>query len=594
MKSKSFIYGLFAAIALAGCSSDDAVVQGVTDATISDGNPHYLAVTISNTGDGTGSSAKAADYTRGTDGGYEAGEGDENTIHNVRFYFFNEDGTMAKVKKSGSTYVNYLDWTSPSDNTGFTSTTNVSKQTEATLVIETPEGDKIPTKMMAVVNLTDDMKSSTAWTGDKGLSAVRNIAENYLTYTERATPYFVMASSVYLDATKERVSTSTIESENIKETADDAKANPVALYVERNVAKVKVLAKSSDNYNDGVFKLQESYTDGTGEGAVEKTRDLSLSVEDENGNTTTYDAVYFKVGGWNLAATTNKAYLSKHVSTTWNFTSWTGWNDYNNKRSYWGCNYIENDKDAAGWDYKYSYNNLTSDGKSLGAYVYANENAATSLETGADRTWPTQVVIAGTLQDADGNALSIGEYAGLYYTEAGLKQQLANKLQLYYDNNGVREQLPASYLTLVSVTDGKTLTTGEGAQDQDGRCYVKLKTTYSGNLYATSGDEAKALSATEIQEALDACGTALFYDNGQTYYWFKVQHLADKDRGEYGLVRNHVYNCTISNVYGLGTPVKNPDETIYPETPIAKNTYIAAQINVLSWHIVNSNIDLGK
>lgn len=82
-----------------------------------------------------------------------------------------------------------------------------------------------------------------------------------------------------------------------------------------------------------------------------------------------------------------------------------------------------------------------------------------------------------------------------------------------------------------------------------------------------------------------------------TYYYFPIQHLGHmgkdgKNYGKNGVVRNHIYDSTITKLYGLGTPVYNPDETIYPEKPEDNDSYIAAQIKILSWRLVNNNVEL--
>ena len=62
--------------------------------------------------------------------------------------------------------------------------------------------------------------------------------------------------------------------------------------------------------------------------------------------------------------------------------------------------------------------------------------------------------------------------------------------------------------------------------------------------------------------------------------------------GYYGVVRNHSYRITINTMSGFGTPVYNPDEVIDPVIPKDTETYLAARINVLSWRVVPSSVDL--
>ena len=82
--------------------------------------------------------------------------------------------------------------------------------------------------------------------------------------------------------------------------------------------------------------------------------------------------------------------------------------------------------------------------------------------------------------------------------------------------------------------------------------------------------------------------------DGMTYYFTPIRHLAKNktEMGYYGVVRNHSYRITINTISGFGTPVYNPDEVIDPVIPKDTETYLAARINVLSWRVVTSSVDL--
>lgn len=63
-------------------------------------------------------------------------------------------------------------------------------------------------------------------------------------------------------------------------------------------------------------------------------------------------------------------------------------------------------------------------------------------------------------------------------------------------------------------------------------------------------------------------GHAQIHKGGLTYYYFPIRHLGnggETNAGYYGVVRNHIYNCTITKIAGLGTAVYDPKEVIYPE-----------------------------
>ena len=87
---------------------------------------------------------------------------------------------------------------------------------------------------------------------------------------------------------------------------------------------------------------------------------------------------------------------------------------------------------------------------------------------------------------------------------------------------------------------------------------------------------------------------AYAWEGGKTYYYTDIEHFEN----QIGVVRNHHYKVEIQNVYGLGTPVigTDVDDPDIPEvvTPEDKQHYIAAKINILSWKVVSSGVELGK
>lgn len=62
--------------------------------------------------------------------------------------------------------------------------------------------------------------------------------------------------------------------------------------------------------------------------------------------------------------------------------------------------------------------------------------------------------------------------------------------------------------------------------------------------------------------------------------------------GWFGVVRNHIYKVNLTGIFGLGTPVFDPDEIIIPEKPEEKDVYLAADIRILSWRIVDHGYEL--
>lgn len=78
------------------------------------------------------------------------------------------------------------------------------------------------------------------------------------------------------------------------------------------------------------------------------------------------------------------------------------------------------------------------------------------------------------------------------------------------------------------------------------------------------------------------------WTTGYTYYYLPIEHLGGKN----GIVRNHLYDISITAINGFGTPVYDPEEIILPQRPIEDESYIAAQVNILSWKVVKNEVEL--
>ena len=128
--------------------------------------------------------------------------------------------------------------------------------------------------------------------------------------------------------------------------------------------------------------------------------------------------------------------------------------------------------------------------------------------------------------------------------------------------------------------------------------YFKLAEGVTGSWFRIN--EANEYVAVENANAvLKAVENAKIW-NGMSYYIVNIEHLGvNKKDGDtylpayYGVVRNHAYEITFNGVKGLGTPVYDP-ATIYPEPVTPENTesYVAAEINVLAWHLVKQTVTL--
>ncbi len=108
-------------------------------------------------------------------------------------------------------------------------------------------------------------------------------------------------------------------------------------------------------------------------------------------------------------------------------------------------------------------------------------------------------------------------------------------------------------------------------------------------------EKAKYADAVAVNAKLSQVPGAKVWQDGKTYYYTDLRHFLrgeDATKGLYGVVRNHIYEVKINSVKGLGTPVLNPEEAIIPQKPKDDDTFIAAQVNVLSWRVVKNDVSL--
>ncbi|WP_293491104.1 Mfa1 family fimbria major subunit [Prevotella sp.] len=507
-----------AAFAFSACTSEDAVennpnVEGVKS---------YVAVNINNVGVG-GTRADGATYENGTEA--------ESKINTIRFYFFTSDGAPYKLAEG-------TNWLELRPNQMTPSTGNVENITNSMLVISGKD-QSYPQSMMAVVNpetiedgkLTDFMTKSQV----EGVVTAQNFNGQSATASD-----FVMTSSVYANG-KDKVWTSDI-SGHVALSEDEAKADPVDIYVERVAAKITSTASGA---TESKFKV---------------------------GETATGTPVYAMIKGWGIAKENTTANLIKVIEPTWTEAKiGFNWNDANFYRSYWETT-PNNDGTYKSWaDYTHT---------AIGDVYYTAPN------TSYAETRPIYVA-AAQLVDATGNPLEISKYKGVQYlSENDVKKVILNENK--------------NFFKVVSTTDARTdYETLDPADlvfvvDTHKPYEVKAQVKDGVVVYKKTGET--YVVATDAANAAYGANNAVIYKDGMTYYWTSVKHLGAAGKtGEFGMVRNHFYQVDVTKITGFGTAVYDKNTGFVPVTPDEDPmTYLAARINVLSWRVVANGVELGK
>ncbi len=576
MKTNRIILAGLALTALVSCNKEAAPADGGVFRT----DEAYMNIRIAYADKGLATRAVGDDANP-----FYYGTADENSITSADFFFYNEDGS----------YVTHVNQAASGTAVGVDAPTgdNIEWKGDGTVVLKGLKSKNYP-KYMAVILNADATFTATlerlqlTEAKKKVIEAVATVG----TKPQADWTKFVMTSTTYdnSDAKSGYFCTKLVDS-NFQENIADATANPVVAYVERLAAKVKVDLNGSFQGTD-MTKIGSFHVNGTA-----ATTEL-----------------YAKVTGWGLNATTKDEYVYKMINTGFgNFT----WNDPANFRSYWGIStnystgvypkdYHSCDAQTATLNYV-SYNSLEVE-PSKAAYCRENTQIKSVLEQNNFNSTVTCVLLRTLITDAAGTPISMALYDGTLYEEEAYKDRILEKYNLlapttvpYVSSDGVT-------FTKVDKSYFEEVNTG------DGQVYLKFRTLtdpekyyrHTGNGTAAADfQELTADKATDLLNGTDAVKNTMcsFYKDGMMYYSIPIEHLGNSGKtfkdagyafpeGDYGVVRNHFYNLTINKIENIGSAVYDPDEIIIPSDEDNTNYNVGAQINILSWKVVNQTVDL--
>lgn len=551
-----------AALMMGACASENEGNGGNTNESA---NEQYLAVNIMNVG---------TTPTRTAPGDYEDGTTNESKIELIRFYFYNADGTPYIMKNSpgttaAGTKANWLQATTSKD--GEDKPNTIEQITKSILVID-GETAAAPAKVVAIVN-PGTLTTTTLGNGSVELDKLRSALEDtqFNKNQGASAVEFVMSNSVYEKDAKSVCETSI--SGHVTNSSTTAEANPVNIYVERVVAKVKA------NLNTTTATVPFELGDGTN---WENTK-YGIKVGTFNSTTD----VYAVIDGWGVADENGKAKLEKQIDPTWTDTSLgiTTWSTSDYKRSFWETSVAFTGTTPV----NHKFTDYTSNAiNTTTSYLYTLPNTPTAAITSTNKydNNLTKFLVVAHLKYKDGATWKNAEichYKGIDYLGVeNLKTQIADECGVYVQS----ATTPATH-TKITPAD-ITFVKSASYKDYQVVPTVDASKTY----YVKTGTTFTEKPASEINTEL-AKSPAQVRTEGNVYYFIPIKHLGNANTlAEYGIVRNHLYNITLDKIVGFGTPVYDPDQIIDPTVPVDENTYLAARINVLQWRVVNQNVDL--
>ena len=573
-------------LTVASCSSED--VAGV-DAQNGKGATSYLAVNLKTVGNAPTGNARQtrSSYTDSQNGTYEDGVGVENQITSVRFYFFNADGTpyiLNNVNGNG----NYID-KEVNVNPGDQSQT-VEGITETILVLN-GENHVAPASMLTVIN--PDINPELLQNGAAlRWSVMRKELKGTKFYDN---DHFMMSNSTYEEAGNDLCTTQLTG--KTYASSDDAQSHPVNVYVERVNAKVNANVvgtnfekETADVIFDGVSMKDKQKT---------KVGELTLAKED---GTSDKKEIFAYIVGWGLASENGKAELFKQIDTqkfTDEILGISPWSSADYHRSFWSLSVPFG---GTGADKNEPVNHKFSEyTHKLGEAVYTLPNTPTEAIDDAHvyNNTLTKFVVAARLayKDAD-NSLKpaeICEYKGQEFLGTdNLKKTFLKEISRYYKKVPVAAGEPDKYVNLDASDITFTTTAPSGTQAKDYEVFATLAKPDI-TLYEQKGGVWNEVTDKSVVYNMLQGTPAEVRKGGMAYYYTTIKHLGEKGKlGEYGIVRNHSYQISLNSIKGFGTPVYDPNKIIVPTVPSDDKTYLAAKINVLSWRVVPSTVDLDK
>ena len=551
MKLSRFLAGTLACTLFAACSNEEnsAINSGQEEGQLS-----YVAVNIVNANP-TGSRVEGGEY--------ENGEGPENAITKARFYLFDASGnpyTVTTNEAPGTVAeTNYVDITTL-ENQG-KDEPNVESIKKGVLVFKGTTTE-LPTSIVAVLN------PPATLTGSKSLSDLQTKAiADYSSTTS-----FVMSNSVYASEGTEVVATNIIG--KVAQNKEDAEANPVDIYVERVLAKVRVTFSNADKENQ--YKVSE---DGE-------------------------PAVYAKILGWAVTRTADKSNLLKDIDPAWDdMTLGFTWNDEPFHRSYWATT------PATVTLEKKSQDEIINDQKPATPEGATNISVQRYCQENTKADEHTEVVVVAQLVNDEGNPNPIYKYFGEEHdSEEDILTLIANKYNNVYYTRTEGTSLPEGgteyeYKSFIKPDNihFEATTPETGGEDYEAIAQLDDDALNGVTIYIENpvynGENEKYIELTNAEATINeelAKNPAQIATEGYVYYYTPIKHLGTTtgSTGEYGVVRNHIYDVTITDIKGYGTPIFDPDKDIDTTHPSNEEVYIAARINVLSWRVVSSDVTL--
>jgi len=546
MKIKNLLFPFLAALALGGCSNDEDPFAGNGEGT-ENKECGYVAVNIVQ--------PKSVDSRSGNKIGFEEGSDGENYAAKGLFFIFNSTGTA----QYGDPQLLDLEGSGTKDSPA------IERIYSAVLVISNARSNPADKAMQIVCVLNPP--ASLTYSKTTTLEDLQNKIENYDAHADNT---FIMTNSVYKDKSSDKIVLgATISAQkNIKNTAAEAYNDPVDIYVERVVAKVRARTSASGFTNSGVGD------------------DFLLNGNKKN--------LTIKVTGIEVANIAQKSYLFKNVTGI--SEEWL-WDDAN-RRSYW-----ETVPDNPGYGNK-SYDSIAEDDFDINSVAFTEY-----IQPNTNDSQKSSILVTAQLLD-DNKPAEIVYFGGQYYDQTAALDIIASFVSAssYWKKIGDKQykEFDGDDFIWENNVDNTSLTWLKSYE-----VVAKLNPDSTFNVVRSAGGDeyvedpdgvAHIDSLLAGNQKTGAPYKARVFTQGMCYYFVNIDHtpvmndrlnqeVPYKDHYKDGVVRNHIYDLTLSAISGIGVPVFDPKDKIIPVVPDSTQTFfLSARVNVLDWRVVQQTV----
>lgn len=536
---------------LASCSNDD-VVPSPENPNQGGGSTAYAKVNI--TMGGSGSRAIS-------DSGFESGTKEEGAVNSITLVLYNEAGTEVVAYGTVSNET-------PAKENG---TDNVSDKYDKTVELTMLGAKEDAKKVIAYINTTADITSTI----DKALkNEISDFGESGA---------FAMTSAGLFNGENWTVAADIADGSIYDSQSEATSGNTkTTIYVERLAAKVttSIAANVDTDANYTIYGV-----DG---------KEYELEFDTDNAK-------------WAPTQTATSMYTLKNP-----WTETLEWAEGTN-RSFWaaGVNYTATYVKDQGLQNMLDYvssKDLISSGIGMGSSDYTMEHTYGQSVVNTDGYnalgAATSVILLGqykvkettTSQEAEKFEAEEGEGYDFYLLLTDSEAQTytiytKEELMQYLLENSTKEDLYDSESGGEKITKDNVADKLELIWDGEKASY-----TLEGSAYIASSsggrEEFKGFVTTNARH----------YNLGYTYFFIPIEHNGGENAvRQYGVVRNHSYKLNITEIKNLGAPLdddhfgEDPEHpgTDDPIKPDPKNpSILKAEINVLSWHVVDQNVKL--